>query len=250
MTNSGTLTDQDPKYGKDTKAGRIDMADSQLARTLEVELMDTADEAAGYDSMDHSLVNARFVADFLAEHGPSRGGWVADIGTGTALIPLILAIADRRIRIKAVDGASHMLAVGSCHVAEAGLQERVVMDLQDAKKMNFADGSFESVISNSIIHHIPNPESVFREMVRILEPGGTLFVRDLARPVDGLRLSEIVEQYAADAPPIAKKMFEESLHAALTVREVAEMVSPLGIPGSCVGMTSDRHWTLVWQRPV
>jgi hypothetical protein len=87
-------------------------------------------------------------------------------------------------------------------------------------------------------------------MVRILEPGGTLFVRDLARPVDGLRLSEIVEQYAADAPPIAKKMFEESLHAALTVREVAEMVSPLGIPGSCVGMTSDRHWTLVWQRPV
>jgi hypothetical protein len=68
--------------------------------------------------------------------------------------------------------------------------------------------------------------------------------------VDGLRLSEIVEQYAADAPPIAKKMFEESLHAALTVREVAEMVSPLGIPGSRVAMTSDRHWTLVWQRPV
>ena len=226
------------------------MADSQLERILEVEFMDTAEEAAGYDAMDHSLVNARFVADFLAEHGPARGGWYADIGTGTGLIPLILAIADRGSRIKAVDGASHMLAVGSRHVAEAGLQYRIVMDQQDAKKMNFADGSFESVISNSIIHHIPNPESVLREMVRILEPGGTLFIRDLARPVDATRLSEIVERYASGAPPIAKKMFEESLHAALTVREVAEMVRPMGIPGSCVAMTSDRHWTLVWQRPL
>ena len=226
------------------------MADSQLARILEVELMDTADEAAGYDAMDHSLVNARFVADFLAEHGPSRGGWCADIGTGTALIPLILAMADRNARIKAVDGASHMLAVAKRHVAKAGLQDRIVVDQQDAKKMNFDDGCFEAVISNSIIHHIPNPELVLKEMVRILAPGGTLFVRDLARPMDATRLSEIVELYASEAPPIAKKMFAESLHAALTTREVAEMVSPLGIPGSCVAMTSDRHWTLVWQRPL
>lgn len=221
---------------------------SDLTRILETELMDTAEEATGYDQMDHSVVNARFVADFLAEHGTSRGGWYADIGTGTGLIPLVLAMADRHARIRAVDGASHMLKLAQLHVDAAGLMARIELVQQDAKQMTFESGTFEAVISNSIVHHIPEPLTVLSEMVRLVAPGGTLFVRDLARPVDAQRLSTIVERYAADAPEIAKKMFAESLHAALTVQEVADLIAPLGLPRSSVAMTSDRHWTLVWRR--
>ncbi|MCY2933948.1 MAG: class I SAM-dependent methyltransferase [Planctomycetota bacterium] len=225
------------------------MAGSELARILEVELMDTAAEADGYDAMDHSVVNARFVADFLAEHGSSRGGWYIDIGTGTALIPLVLAMADRKARIIALDGASQMLKVASHHISAARLEDRILVLRQDAKLIESEDGRFEAVISNSIVHHIPEPTAAIREMIRILAPGGTLFVRDLARPTDARRLSEIVEKYAADAPPIAKAMFSESLHAALTTTEVADIVKPMGLPGSTVAMTSDRHWTLVWRKP-
>lgn len=225
------------------------MTKSELNRVPEEEMMDTAEEAAGYDAMDHNVVNARFVADFLAEHGSSRGGTYLDVGTGTALIPIALAATDRRSEIVGVDGASQMLEVGRRNVDQFLLAPRIELQLCDAKAMPFADGRFEAVISNSIVHHIPEPETVFREMARLVAPGGTLFIRDLVRPVDQGRLQAIVERYAGSAPPVARKLFEESLWAALTVTEVQEIVRPLGLPASCVGMTSDRHWTLVWKRP-
>ena len=225
------------------------MTKSELKRVPEEEMMDTAEEADGYDAMDHNVVNARFVADFLAEHGSSRGGTYLDVGTGTALIPIVLAAADRRAKILGVDGAGHMLEVGRRNVEDFRLTGRIELKQCDAKAMPFADGQFEAVISNSIVHHIPAPEKVVREMVRLVSPGGTLFVRDLVRPVNSDRLETIVERYAGDAPPIARKLFEESLWASLTVDEVQEIVRPMGLPESCVGITSDRHWTLVWKRP-
>ena len=45
-----------------------------LPRVLEPEVMDKPEEAREYDAMDHSAVNLRFVADFLAAHGPGRNG--------------------------------------------------------------------------------------------------------------------------------------------------------------------------------
>ena len=58
-----------------------------IPRVLEPEAMDTPEEVLQYDLMDHSEVNARFVADFLAVHGPCRGGEILDVGTGTAAYP-------------------------------------------------------------------------------------------------------------------------------------------------------------------
>ena len=42
-----------------------------LDRILEPEVMDTAEEARDYDSMDHSTVNDLFASDFLA----AWSGW-------------------------------------------------------------------------------------------------------------------------------------------------------------------------------
>ncbi|MFM7317457.1 MAG: class I SAM-dependent methyltransferase [bacterium] len=225
------------------------MSTSSLPRVLETELMDTADEAQGYDAMDHSNVNARFVADFLAEHGSSRGDWYIDVGTGTALIPLVLAMADRTARIKALDAAAHMLEIADKHIKKAGVSDRVKLVRHDAKSIAFTDAQFEAVISNSIVHHIPKPEIAIGEMVRLVAPGGTLFVRDLARPVDKHRLDSIVNRYADGAPAIARAMFADSLNAALTTDEVAEILEQYGLPRTAVAMTSDRHWTIVWRCP-
>ena len=52
------------------------------------------------------------------------------------------------------------------------------------------------MISNSIIHHIPDPIAVFLEMVRVVQPGGVLLVRDLLRPDDEPSLTNLVDLYA------------------------------------------------------
>jgi ubiquinone/menaquinone biosynthesis C-methylase UbiE len=214
-----------------------------LERTLEPEVMDTAEEAATYDAMDHRKVNAAFVADFLTVHGPCRGGILLDVGTGTALIPIVLAGADPKARILGIDLAEAMLAVGRRNVESAGLSGRIDLSLVDAKRSGLPSGQYEAVLSNTIVHHIPEPAGVLAEMVRLVAPGGTIFVRDLARPDDEATLEHLVQTYTGEESAEAQKLFRESLHAALTVDEVRAMIGPLGYGPEAVAMTSDRHWT-------
>jgi hypothetical protein len=74
-------------------------------------------------------------------------------------------------------------------------------------------------------------------------PGGVLFVRDLLRPDDRDTLDRLVKTYAGEANDHQRKMFAESLHAALTLAEVREHVMRLGYGPASVTQSSDRHWT-------
>jgi ubiquinone/menaquinone biosynthesis C-methylase UbiE len=214
-----------------------------LTRILEPELMDSAEEARDYDAMDHSTVNRVFAADFLAVWNGAVP--ILDLGTGTAQIPIELCRQDDRAVVTAVDAAAHMLALAKRNVDSAGLHERVRLERADAKRLPFADDAFAAVISNSIVHHIPEPITVFAEMVRVLVPGGLLFVRDLLRPADQPTLRGLVDVYAAGASEHARQMFADSLHAALSLEEMRELVAELGLDSTRVRQTTDRHWTWV-----
>jgi ubiquinone/menaquinone biosynthesis C-methylase UbiE len=214
--------------------------------------MDTEEEARDYDAMDHAKVNARFCEDLLAFH--PRLSRVLDVGTGTALIPIALCERSPKVRVDAIDLAAHMLALAKRNVARAGLDARITLALVDAKHATWADGAFDAVVSNSIVHHIPEPTDVLREMWRLVSSGGALFVRDLARPESDDHVWVLVDTYAprqtsgdaqADARDERQRgLLAASLHAALTVDELRAMVAPLGIEAGAVRMTSDRHWTL------
>ncbi len=226
-----------------------------LPRTLEPEVMDSEQEAIDYDAMDHADVNARFCEDFLATHPRPRR--VLDLGTGTALIPIDLCRRTSEVSVLGIDLASHMLARAVRNVGLARLDGRVRVVRADAKSTGLGSGSFDAVISNSIVHHIPDPGDVFREMWRLVSAGGALFVRDLARPESAAAAARLADLYApiatmSDAGGMSSRqraLFIASLHAALTASEVRSLVEPLGIPASAVGMTSDRHWTLAHVRP-
>jgi ubiquinone/menaquinone biosynthesis C-methylase UbiE len=214
-----------------------------LPRVLEPEVMDTAEEARDYDAMDHSAVNRAFAADFLSAcPDPTR---VLDVGTGTAQIPIELCRWNAEVEIVAIDLADHMLALARENVARARLEGRIRIERADAKRFPYDDAAFPAVMSNSIIHHIPEPFPCFAEMHRVCETGGVLFVRDLLRPDDAGRLKELVKTYAAGANDHQQAMFAASLHAALTLEEVRGLVGRLGHEPHTVQATSDRHWTWI-----
>ncbi len=220
-----------------------------LARVLEAEVMDKPEEAREYDAMDFSAVNARFVADFLAAHGPGRGGEVLDVGTGPARLPIALCRADRRLRVLGIDLAGPMIELARRNVLDAELADRIRFARGDAKSLPFPDGRFEAVVSNTIVHHIPDPAPALAEMARLVAPGGTLMIRDLARPADEATLDALVRLHAGAEPPAARAMFRESLHAALTIDEARAAVRALGLDEADVAMTSDRHWTWTRRNP-
>jgi ubiquinone/menaquinone biosynthesis C-methylase UbiE len=218
-----------------------------LQRVLEPEVMDSHEEARDYDAMDHGAVNARFCEDLLAL-GPDLRRTL-DVGTGTAQIPIELCKRSTEARVFAIDLAESMLHLGARNVERAGLSGVVTLGLVDAKSLAGAWGSFSTVMSNSIVHHIPEPASVLAEMWRVLAPSGVLFVRDLVRPADDASVHAIVDTYAKNEPRHARDLFEASLRAALTLDEVRELVRALGIPAEAVQMSSDRHFTLSYRRP-
>ncbi len=230
-------------------------AESLLSRVLEPEVMDSPEEARDYDSMDHSAVNRLFV-DHLLQAAllagivlrRPRAIRVLDVGTGTAQIPIELVSRPVACVVVAIDLARHMLELAETNVAAAGRQPLIECRLADAKGLPDADGSFEIVMSNSIIHHIPEPIDSLREMVRVVRPGGLLFVRDLLRPGDAATLKRLVDAYAGDANAHQKQMFADSLHAALTLDEVRELAHDAGLPCESAAQTSDRHWTLAARR--
>ncbi|MBL8607862.1 MAG: class I SAM-dependent methyltransferase [Myxococcales bacterium] len=229
-----------------------------IPRVLEPEVVDSQEEARDYDAMDHSAVNARFCEDFLnLAPDVSR---VLDVGTGTALIPIELCRLSPRAHVVGVDLSEEMLAIGRENVARAGLEARVELARLDAKQTGRARGEFSAVVSNSIVHHIPEPLDALREMHRLVAPQGVLFVRDLCRPVDLETCDALVDAYAPEPRDVSepaaashrrqRELLRASLRASLTVDEVREIAAALGIPRGAVAATSDRHWTLAWRRPV
>jgi SAM-dependent methyltransferase len=231
-----------------------------LPRTLEPEVMDTAEEVADYDAMDHATVNRVFVDDFLAAWGggsdPHPGGGAAkhselgrvlDVGTGTALIPIELGRRGVACRVTAIDLAAEMLKLARQNVAAAGLSEVIALELVDAKGLPYGDATFDAVMSNSIVHHIPQPRGTLAEMRRVVKRGGLLFVRDLLRPESSEEVERIVEMYAGRENAHQRQLFRQSLHAALTVDEVRGLLRELSLPEGWARQTSDRHWTL-WGR--
>jgi ubiquinone/menaquinone biosynthesis C-methylase UbiE len=221
-----------------------------IPRVLEPEVMDTPEEATDYDAMDHAQVNRAFVDDLLAavDDAACSNGRVLDVGTGTALIPIELAARGFAETIVGIDLADEMLALGRRNIERSGVGN-VQLERVDAKHLPYGDETFDVVMSNSIVHHIPQPERAFLEMQRVLTPGGLLFVRDLLRPGTVDEVERLVECYAGDESPRQQQLFRQSLHAALTLEELAKLLQEMGIDAGGLAQTSDRHWTLVWQRP-
>ncbi|MCA9004524.1 MAG: class I SAM-dependent methyltransferase [Planctomycetaceae bacterium] len=220
-----------------------------IPRQLEPEVMDTREEAVNYDTMDHSEVNRLFAESLLpvitgCRHDQTQTLKILDLGTGTALIPIEICRRIPHLQIIATDLAAEMLKVAQQNIQRAGLSESIFLEHADAKQLPCENQSIDGVISNSLIHHIPEPQSVFAEIKRVLKPGGFLFLRDLLRPDSKAELDRLVTLYAADENPHQRQMFQDSLHAALTRDEVRALLHSCHWPEAAVQITSDRHWTV------
>lgn len=69
---------------------------------------------------------------------------------------------------KAVDTANYRLTARKLNVGNA--QEASVLEIP------FSDNYFDYVVCSGVIHHTPNPKKGFQELVRVLKPGGRIFL--------------------------------------------------------------------------
>jgi ubiquinone/menaquinone biosynthesis C-methylase UbiE len=212
-----------------------------MDRVLEPEAMDTPEEAAHYDAMDNSAPNRAFV-DRLVELGAS--GLMIDLGCGPGHIPLLVCERIAEARVVGVDLAESMLLHARRHLAASPFGERIEYRLGDVAKLDFPDASFDSVFSNTLLHHLPDPQPFLGEAARLLRPGGTLLIRDLFRPQSPERVRELVEEHAGDETPVNRELFRASLCAALTPEELRGVADRAGLERAELTIDSDRHSSL------
>lgn len=212
-----------------------------MERTLEPEVMDTPEEADGYDAMDHRVPNQAFVERLVSLGAHGR---MLDIGTGPGHVPLLVVERLPGARVVGVDLARHMLAHAERRRAASPHGGRVELRLADAKRLEFEDASFDAVFSNTILHHLPDPRPFLREAARVLRPGGALLIRDLYRPATTARALELVELHAGGEPEGARELFRASLHAALTPEELRALADEVGLEEAELSIDSDRHMSL------
>ncbi len=214
---------------------------SELERILEPEVMDTTEEADGYAAMDHTGSGGAFV-DRLIELGAE--GYALDIGTGPGTIPLLACERIANLRIMAVDLSPKMLAHAERLRQGSPHKDRIKFQLADAKGLPFEDRSFDVVFSNTILHHIPDPTHMLIEAARLLRPGGTLLIRDLYRPRTKDELDELVALHAAQDTPYNRELFRASLHAALSVEELAMVAESAFLEDADIVIDTDGHVSL------
>jgi ubiquinone/menaquinone biosynthesis C-methylase UbiE len=214
-------------------------------RILEPELMTDEAQTLAYAMADFEQVNQGFVDRYRASFPKGTGGKMVDLGCGPADIPVRFARALPGYTITAVDGSEAMVHLAQRAVIAAGVTDRVQVQRARLPMLPLPLQSFDAVVSNSLVHHMPDPFVFWNELVRLGKPGATVLIMDLFRPESPARARAIVESYAAQEAPVLKEDFYNSLCAAFTLREVRSQIRTRGLGGLVCELASDRHW-VVW----
>ncbi len=108
-----------------------------------------------------------------------RGAKVLDVCSGTHDIPLRLLALDPTLHVQAVDASEHMIAWGQRRARERNLT--IHARVCDAHELPFEDGAFDAVTLQFASRHLEVIKT-FREVRRVLKPGGIFCHNDMLRP--------------------------------------------------------------------
>lgn len=132
-----------------------------VARKLE--LMRRYDETAGmYDSRYEEIQRAKYLV--ALRHLPDRVERVLDLGCGTGMF--LEELSNRAEIVIGLDISSEMLKRAKARVKNVGLVQA------DADALPFLDGSFDAVVSVTLLQNMPDPATTVVEVARVLRLGG------------------------------------------------------------------------------
>jgi SAM-dependent methyltransferase len=129
----------------------------------------------GPGTEDEAEDACRRLVETVAAELPS-GGVVVDAGNGLAVQDPVIAAVLHPSTLLALNITESQLRAGSRALAEAG----AVAVLADATRMPVADQVVDGVISVEAAFHFPSRLAFFREVRRVLCPGGVLSMSDVS----------------------------------------------------------------------
>ncbi len=214
----------------------------QLERTPEPEVMDDPEGVEAYSNSASQAylerIDRTFVDDALSL-GVTQGH-ALDIGTGPGLIPIMLATRVPGLRLTGVDLSEPMLQKARNAAEAAGVADRLDFRLGDAKTLPFSQQSFDLVLCNSLLHHLPAPLALLNEISRVSKSGGAILLRDLRRP-SRLEFPFHAVWFGRHYSGVMRQLYRDSLLAAYTRTELEDLLQRSKLAGARVFRTGRTH---------
>ncbi len=214
-----------------------------MERVLEPELMDDPEQVLAYAGADFEQENQGFVDQLCGLYDDLEGAHIIDLGCGPGDIPIRLARRHPTCRITGIDASPPMIAYAEQAVQKARFHDRVQFLCQRFQDVSLSSPA-DAIISNSLVHHVPNPLQFWYCVKTLLKSGGPVLVMDLLRPDNPEAAQAIVDEQAAGEPERLRQDFYHSLLAAFTEDEVASHLAKLNLTRLMVDVPDDRHWVV------
>ncbi len=129
---------------------------------------------------------------------PAKGERILEIGfgTGNSLISVGQVLGEQG-RLVGIDISPGMRQVAAKKIEAAKLAERVKLDIGDARKLPYADGSFDAAFLSFTLELFPLEDipKVLAEIYRVLSPAGRLAVVSMATVGEGQAESMLERTY-------------------------------------------------------
>jgi SAM-dependent methyltransferase len=111
----------------------------------------------------------------------SSEGWLADVGCGSLAFTHDVYTAGITRPVVLLDRSLDMLRRARQRLCRAtgSVPENIVLVLGDAFALPFQDGAIATVACPGLLHLFEQPENLVRELVRVLAPGGGLYLTSL-----------------------------------------------------------------------
>ncbi|NPA95475.1 MAG: class I SAM-dependent methyltransferase [Thermodesulfobacteria bacterium] len=216
-------------------------------RIPEPELMDEWEQVEAYATADFSAPHEMFVDLFEQRFGRDVSGQFLDLGCGPCDVTVRFARRYPNVQIHAVDASEPMLQMGQRLIKQAGMEDRIRLFCARVPLSpgDLPSSSYDGVIINSLLHHLPNQKSLWDTIDALVKKGGVVFVMDLMRPKDTKTAQQIVDTYSGDEPEILKRDFYNSLLAAYRPEEIRVYLEDTPLKSLNIDVVSDRHF-IVW----
>jgi 2-polyprenyl-6-hydroxyphenyl methylase / 3-demethylubiquinone-9 3-methyltransferase len=154
-------------------------------------------------------------AQFIAARTSLAGRRVLDVGCGGGLLSESLARAGAQVT--GIDLAPGMVEVARLHAAEGGL----AIDYRVASAEELAQagpGQFDVITCMEMLEHVPDPAAMTATLVRLLAPGGALFVSTLNRNLKSFLLAIVGAEYILRLIPRGTHEYERLIRPAELAR--------------------------------
>jgi SAM-dependent methyltransferase len=111
--------------------------------------------------------------------GVAQGTQMLDVACGPGMVAC--AGARRARQVTGIDLTPAMIEQARSLQAKLGLSN-LEWHVGEAAALPFAAGSFDAVTTRYSFHHIPDPDLVLAEIMRVTKPGGRVAIADMVLP--------------------------------------------------------------------